>query len=122
MLSTLSLCALTFMATENLKFVPPPISWYFEDVIALPIILGIALAAIQSLRTNWRNYTIRLRDLWVIVVLFSVHFELIMPSISAKHTQDPVDVICYLFGAMFFMLLMNKPNALRLQNSLNLAR
>ena len=43
------------------------------------------------------------------VVVFSIVFEIILPSISMRYTDDIMDVLCYGLGGVVFTI-MNRQN------------
>ena len=46
-----------------------------------------------------------------IVLSVSIIFEVVMPIIKPnRYSADVFDVACYVFGAMFFWRVMNKPS------------
>ncbi|GAA4048904.1 hypothetical protein GCM10022409_39320 [Hymenobacter glaciei] len=86
---------------------PAWLTSYLSDVLCLPIILSLALAAHQlvydrraMLPGTW------VLAAWGIVVLW---FEGVLPLWSATAVADPVDVLAYAVGALIFQQWLNKP-------------
>lgn len=90
---------------------PEPFRNYFEDLLALPIILSSALLAIQWFVPGQRGYTLSRIDLLVITLLFSIYFEAVLPVFNPAFTSDGVDVLCYVTGAYLFASYLNRPFA-----------
>lgn len=86
---------------------------YFEDLIAVPIVLKTALLSVQLLRKSWRNFVFKRLEIICITALFSIYFEWILPYFNAAFTADHLDLICYGIGAWFYMLILNTPLQLR---------
>jgi len=82
---------------------------YLEDLIALPVILGCALTAVQIARKRWQSFVIPKRDLVLITIAFAFYFEVVLPKFSDRFTQDPWDALCYVLGAGFFYTFINRP-------------
>ena len=82
---------------------------YFEDLIALPIVLKTALLTGQSLRKPWRSYVFGKVELAVITVLFALYFEWILPSYNPLFTTDALDFLCYGLGTLVFWRWLNRP-------------
>lgn len=105
-------CVILFGAYKVLEqFDPdiPLIHAYFEDFLAIPIVLKTAQLAVQLIRESWRNQVFSLREVTVITVLFALYFEGIMPELSDRFTRDLWDVFCYAAGALLFWEQMNRP-------------
>jgi hypothetical protein len=104
-------CVLLFLINQGLElssvFIPLLFS-YLDDLLAMPIVLTIILAAE---RIYFRNNNFVLPLGWVVgaVVAFSVFFELMLPPFSQKHTADWLDAVAYSVGAVLFHLIINKP-------------
>jgi hypothetical protein len=102
---------LLFLINQALEqagvFIPLLFS-YLDDLLAMPIVLTIILAAE---RIYFRNNSFVLPLGWVIgaVVAFSIFFELMLPPFFQKHTADWLDVVAYSVGAVVFHFTINKP-------------
>ncbi|OYU96092.1 MAG: hypothetical protein CFE21_06690 [Bacteroidetes bacterium B1(2017)] len=82
------------------------ISNYLDDILFLPIFLGITLLAQQKLIQKEFTYSP-----FVIIVIWAIVafvFELIIPVLSNKFTSDFFDVIAYGVGAIIFGLFLNQ--------------
>ena len=80
---------------------------YLSDVLFLPLLLGVALAAHQL--AYGRRAT--LPGLWVLAAWAGVAlwFEEVLPLWSATAVADPWDVAAYGVGALLFQRWLNKP-------------
>jgi len=46
------------------------------------------------------------------VVYVSIVFEFVMPKFSARYTADPMDIVFYALGALFFFLFQAREKKL----------
>ena len=99
-----------FTLTKLHIFLPDFIQFYVLDIIAVPVLANLGL-------WFWRfilQDNTRLLNFWqliFIVLSVSIIFEVVMPIIKPnRYSADVFDVACYVFGAMFFWSVMNKPS------------
>ncbi|MCC9138512.1 magnesium citrate secondary transporter [Pontibacter silvestris] len=85
-----------------------PLHAYLDDLLCMPIVLTIALAAERVYFQN-PQYVIPLHYIIGAVVAFGAFFELLLPFIYTKHIADIADVVAYAAGAAIFQLTINKP-------------
>ena len=80
---------------------------YLSDVLCLPLVLSLALAAHQLL--YGRQAT--LPGTWVLAAWASIAlwFEGLLPLWSAQAVADPWDGLAYAVGALCFHRWLNKP-------------
>lgn len=109
----LVLSALTYKYFELSDAAIPWFHAYFEDLLAIPLILKTALLTVQLLRTQWRAFTMTGTEIALITILFAIYFEAMLPLFKASYTADPWDLMCYATGAFFYGLWLNKPLAIR---------
>ncbi|MBU6120571.1 hypothetical protein [Hymenobacter siberiensis] len=85
---------------------PAGLASYLNDVLFLPLMLSLALAAHQTV--YGRGAT--LPGTWVLAAWAGVAlwFEGLLPLWSAQAVADPADVLAYAAGALIFQLWMNK--------------
>lgn len=94
--------------SNRLGFVYQPlIQYYLADLLAVPVMATISLWLMR--------YCLQQKDLvllkWqliLIVVLCSVCFELCLPRFMPRYVSDPIDVLMYILGGLFFNQVMNK--------------
>ncbi|MGB3616941.1 MAG: magnesium citrate secondary transporter [Catalinimonas sp.] len=84
----------------------PWVDAYADDLFCLPVVLGLALWAMQNLR---RQPTLRLSAgqigfVWAYVVLV---FEVWLPCVRPDYTADPWDAPAYAVGAILFAIWGN---------------
>lgn len=48
-------------------------------------------------------------DVIVLTLFASLFFEFLLPKWHSGFTKDPLDLIFYAFGALLFLLLLNRP-------------
>ncbi len=84
------------------------VSDYGADLLAMPIILSIGLWVIRVSRAERRGYQLSPALIIFTVVLYSVLFEVVFPSLSDRATADPLDAVAYVLGAGFFAWRMNR--------------
>lgn len=81
---------------------------YFEDLLALPILLGISLFLMRLLPFQVKSITLSKIQIGFTLLLVSAVFEFYLPSQSAAYIRDYYDLICYSVGTVFFTFCMNK--------------
>ncbi|TGE16419.1 magnesium citrate secondary transporter [Hymenobacter elongatus] len=88
---------------------PPLLTAYLSDLLALPVILTVAV--VVQRRWVQRNPLFRLPDSWLVGawLYVSLWFELALPLLSARHTADLLDVAAYGLGTLFFRWCLNRP-------------
>lgn len=86
----------------------PIVHSYLDDLLCFPIVFTVGLAAYRILYRNG-NYVLRPWQVWPVVVLYAVVFEVVLPSFSATYTSDPWDMVAYALGTLVFLRWMNRP-------------
>lgn len=81
---------------------------YLDDLIFFPIILSTILIIEQFFRHNW-SYIIPFTHVLSAFLIFSLLLELVFPKFSERFTADPIDVLAYFIGSVFYYLFLNKP-------------
>ncbi|MFM1932336.1 MAG: hypothetical protein RL226_1639 [Bacteroidota bacterium] len=97
--------AVYFLYKQSASLIGFPllITSYFADILALPIILAIAE---DVLRLFYGDYFRLTRRMVIATALYvGVMFEWLLPRYGIGGTADVLDVVCYLFGALFFLFL-----------------
>ncbi|GAB3194933.1 hypothetical protein GCM10027293_04280 [Pontibacter aydingkolensis] len=84
-----------------------PLHTHLDDLLCMPVILTLILAAE---RLYFRNpYFVLPRHYIVVsVLLFSIVFEGILPLLAAKYTADAWDIVAYVVGALIFHKNINR--------------
>ncbi len=96
-------------------FTIPFVHHYLDDLLALPVILTVAVAAQRQWLYRNSFYTLTKIQVIFAVVYVSVLFEGILPAFSVKYTRDVWDMVAYILGAMLFYRFLNRPESVPLQ-------
>jgi hypothetical protein len=86
----------------------PFVHAYLDDLLAMPVVLGIALQVFQwihPLKDNFRFSKVQVLVGWL---YFSFLFEWLLPRWSDTYVGDPWDGVAYGLGAVLFYRLINK--------------
>jgi hypothetical protein len=88
---------------------PLGISSYLADLLSLPLMLNLALAAHRLLIDRVGTQPVKwVVGAWLVV---AVWFEGLLPLWSAWAVADPLDVLAYALGALGFHYWLNRPPA-----------
>ena len=104
-------CAILFIANRLLEWQGifiRPLPSYLDDLLCLPIVLTIILAA-ERLYFKAPGFILPANYSWWAVAAFCVVFEGVLPFVSEKYTADVMDVFFYSLGAVIFLVTINKP-------------
>jgi hypothetical protein len=100
-----------FIVNKTLEmngFFIPFIHAYMDDLICLPIVLNIALFIFRKFIYGSGQYCFPVFFIITAVLMFSLAFEIILPSRSAVYTADAWDILAYSIGGIFFHLHFNR--------------
>ncbi len=86
----------------------PYVHSYFDDLLALPVVLGITLQVFRWIHPLKNHFVFTHTQVMVGFVYFSFLFEGLLPMWSSTYTRDFWDVLCYFFGTVWFYFLINK--------------
>lgn len=88
---------------------PAPLTSYLGDLLALPILLTVALAAQRRLGPHPPTFVFP--DTWLLAAWLgiSVWFEGILPLFAPHAVADPLDVLAYALGTLAFRRWLNRP-------------
>jgi hypothetical protein len=87
----------------------PYVHSYLDDLLAMPVVLGITLQAFRLFHPLKDRFIFTKSHIIIAVVYFSLIFEVLLPMKSDTYTRDPWDVLCYAIGAVAFYYWINKP-------------
>ncbi len=73
---------------------------YFDDLLAVPILVGTYQLLIQQLK---KDYSVSVYMPIVAAIMLTIQFEIIMPQISSRYTSDVIDILMYCIGAILFI-------------------
>jgi hypothetical protein len=87
----------------------PFIHSYLDDLMAMPVILGITLQVYRWIHPSRSYFVFTKVQIIVAVVYISLLFEGLLPLYSDTYIRDVFDVVCYAVGAFYFHKLINVP-------------
>lgn len=90
---------------------------YFDDLIAIPFIMGITLFIEKEVFGKEPSYFHSVSRIIAVSVFISILFELLLPLYSVTYVSDPIDILCYLSGALIYFLIQRQ-----MQQELNRAQ
>lgn len=85
----------------------PFIHAYLDDLIAIPVVLGITLQVFRWIHPLKNTFVFSKTQIAVGFIYFSFLFEFALPKWSINYTADLWDVLCYGIGAMIFYNFIN---------------
>jgi hypothetical protein len=83
---------------------PAFFSFYLNDLLCMPIILSVCLFTIRKISKR-KDLKISLFSAFSLAAFYSVYFELYLPEVTTRYTQDITDVLLYFGGAFIFWLV-----------------
>lgn len=86
----------------------PYIHAYLDDLLAMPVILGITLQVYRWIHPLKDAFIFTKAQTFVGFAYISFIFEWFLPRFSATYTADPWDVVCYGIGTLVFYHFINK--------------
>jgi hypothetical protein len=92
-----------------LKIFVPYVHSYFDDLLAMPVILGITLQIFRWIYRKKESFVFTKIQILVGTAYISFLFEVLLPQWSDIYIADPWDVLCYGLGAVYFYFLINRP-------------
>lgn len=104
--------ALLFWVNQYLEKVQgvfiPFVHSYFDDLLAMPVILGITLQVFRWIHRAKGAFVFTKIQILVGTAYISFLFEVLLPQWSDKYTADPWDVLCYGLGSVYFYFFINR--------------
>lgn len=113
-----SLFLLNLLLLQNFQM-PQFFSSYLNDLLCLPVVLGICLLLIRRFSKN-KQLKISLFSCLSLAALYSIYFEIYLPKVTQRYTADPVDALLYFIGAIVFYLLQKDYLGFKIQGSKSL--
>lgn len=86
----------------------PLVHSYLDDLLAMPVILGVTLQIYQFIHPSKDCFHFRKRHVLVAFIYVSLVFEVILPRFSDVYTADLFDVLCYAVGSGVFYRFINR--------------
>ena len=90
------------------KLYIPYVHAYLDDLMAMPVILGITLQIYQWIHPAREKFTFTATHVIVATAYVSLVFEWLLPMFSSTYTRDWLDLVCYGIGAVYFYWLVNR--------------
>lgn len=87
----------------------PYVHAYLDDLLCMPVVLGISMQMMQYLRTSKSFYYLSKAHVVLAFGYISFMFEIVLPAFSPTYTSDPWDVLCYAAGSWAFYQWVIKP-------------
>ncbi|WP_228692309.1 magnesium citrate secondary transporter [Lunatimonas sp.] len=86
----------------------PLVHSYLDDLLAMPVILGITLQVFRWVHPTGEQFRFSTMQIVVGVAYISLLFEVLLPMWSEIYVRDFWDVVCYAAGAFYFYFFINK--------------
>lgn len=86
----------------------PLVHAYLDDLLAIPVILGITLQVYRWIHPLKENFRFKKEHIFVAFLYVSVVFEGFLPWYSDQYVRDYWDILCYGLGAIFFYFKINR--------------
>ncbi len=87
----------------------PYVHAYLDDLLVMPIILGLSTQIIQWIHPAKEYYYLSKTHIIIALLFFSIVFELIYPVVYPEnYTADPLDVLCYGIGGFVFYWMVTR--------------
>jgi len=106
------LTLLTFAGVQTLKYfsihAPDWVFFYLNDFLTIPIVATFCLHAVWFIKRD-RSLRLSFSTIFSLVVMYSVYFEIYLPTVSERYTGDILDIICYFAGGLIFYFLQSFP-------------
>lgn len=95
---------------KSLGIFVPWIHAYLDDLMAMPVILGITLQIYRWIHPQKDFFSFKKQQVWVALIYVSLVFEAFLPWVSTDYRSDSWDVVCYAMGAFLFYKKINQPD------------
>ncbi|UPQ80320.1 hypothetical protein M0M57_05650 [Flavobacterium azooxidireducens] len=90
-----------YLLQQNNYNLPKIINNYYNDLVALPIVLSMALWLARKIKSNPKLQLTFFQCL-VMAMLFGWFFEIYLPERNPRYTADVIDFGLYAIGAVLF--------------------
>ncbi|MBK6263695.1 magnesium citrate secondary transporter [Marivirga sp. S37H4] len=98
----------------------PFIHAYLDDLLCMPIVLGIATQILQWIHPAGNFYYLSKSHIAIAIVIFSVIFEGVLPITDpANFTSDFLDIGFYIVGALIFYRLIARKSKKQWEERVN---
>lgn len=82
---------------------PQLLNNYLNDLLCIPLILGVLTFIIRQLKKNHR-FKLPFGFIFILSSYYAVYFEYYLPKNNSRYTSDWIDVALYFLGGMLFYL------------------
>lgn len=79
----------------------PIINNYYNDLVALPLVLSIALWTVRKIKSN-PKLQLTIYQCLAMALLYGWFFEIYLPERNPRYTADIIDAGLYVIGAVLF--------------------
>lgn len=93
--------ATVYLLQQNDYDLPKIINNYYNDLIALPIVLSITLWTARKIKSD-STLQLTFHQCFVMALLYGWFFEIYLPKKNPRYTADVIDGILYVLGAVLF--------------------
>ncbi len=83
---------------------------YLDDLLAVPVLMGITLIIERGLPGYSETYFHSPLHIAFVCLLLSVCFEYILPELSDRYVSDPFDLLGYTVGAFLYYFYQPEKN------------
>jgi hypothetical protein len=94
---------MVFLLQQNCCHLPKIINNYYNDLIALPIVLSITLWTARKIKSN-PTLQLTFFQCLAMALLYGWFFEVYLPQRNPRYTADFIDGILYVVGAILFYI------------------
>lgn len=102
-----ALAAVVYVTQHYSVGVPVWVNNYLNDLLCMPIVLKISQTAVRYIKSD-RKLKIPLRISLTLTLFYAVYFEFVLPQFQSRYTADPIDVVLYFLGLLFFVWIEGK--------------
>jgi hypothetical protein len=82
------------------------VQFYVNDLLVVPLTATLAMWFMRMLLQQ-KKLALRSWQILFIVMMYSLLFEALLPHFIKRYAGDPVDVLMYIAGGLFFYKVMN---------------
>lgn len=93
-----------YFMKQNKHELPVIINNYLNDLLCLPIVLGIITYTIRYLKKD-PQFKLPLFFVICLATYYAVYFEYYQPKVNVRYTSDWIDVILYYIGGISYFFV-----------------
>jgi len=84
---------------------------YLNDLLCMPLVLAAAIFLQRNFILRKAGYQLTVYQILVVLIYWSVMFEVVIPRVVSRYTSDWFDVLAYAAGAALFYFFGNANNS-----------